>query len=118
WAITVCVPVRARRPDDTQKLCGCRGVEALLAQEQVDLQRVQLGQETDQVLQTAAQPVHRPSHDHDDFPTRRVTSYLVEPWALVAYPSAADAMIFVNFIDLTADAFYTLVNHALMRGRD
>jgi hypothetical protein len=34
---------------------GCRGVEALLAQEQVDLQRVQLGQKTDQILQTAAQ---------------------------------------------------------------
>jgi hypothetical protein len=53
---------------------GCRGVEALLAQEQVDLQRVQLGQETDQVLQTAAQPVHRPSHDHVEFPSRRVTA--------------------------------------------
>jgi hypothetical protein len=51
---------------------GRRGVGALLAQEQVDLQRVQLGQETDQVLQTAAQPVHRPGHDHVEFPSRRV----------------------------------------------
>jgi hypothetical protein len=36
---------------------------------------VQLGQETDQVLQTAAQPVHRPSHDHVEFPSRRVTAF-------------------------------------------
>jgi hypothetical protein len=44
--------------------------EALLAQEQVDLQRVQLEQEADQVLQRAPQSVHRPGHDHVEFPSR------------------------------------------------
>jgi hypothetical protein len=36
----------------------CRGVQPLLAQEQVDLEGVRLGQETDQVLQAATQPVY------------------------------------------------------------
>src|SRR5262249_58557717 len=38
-------------------------VEALLVQEQVDAERVKLGEECDKVLETAPEPVHRPHHD-------------------------------------------------------
>jgi hypothetical protein len=82
---------------------GRRGVEALLAQEQVDVECVQLGQKTDQVLQAATQSVHRPRHDHFEFPSRGITAQLVERWPLVAAFGAADAVI-VKFENLTADA--------------
>jgi hypothetical protein len=39
-----------------------RGIEALLMQKQVDPQRVQLGQEADQILQAAAEPIDTPGH--------------------------------------------------------
>jgi hypothetical protein len=37
--------------------CGCCGVEVPLVQEQVDIKRVQLGQEANQILQAAAKPI-------------------------------------------------------------
>src|SRR5262245_21374984 len=95
---------------------GCRSVEALLAQEQVDLQRVQLGQEGDQILKAAAQPVDRPGHEHVELPSGSVSAQLVERWALVASPSAAYAMIFVNLDDLTAHAVRSLAQLALLIG--
>jgi len=54
---------------------------------------VQLGQENNQILQTAAQSVHGPGHDHVEFPTRGVAAQLVECWPLIAAPGAADAVI-------------------------
>src|SRR5262245_32919163 len=78
---------------------------------------MQLGQEADQVLQAAAQPVHRPSHDHVEFPTRGITAQLVERRPLVASPGAADAMILVDPDDLAAHPTRDLAQLAFLIGR-
>src|SRR5262249_60854779 len=47
-----------------------RGVETLLVEKQIDLERVQFGQKADQVLQAAAQPIDAPGHHQIEFPAR------------------------------------------------
>jgi hypothetical protein len=46
----------------------CRGVETLLVEEEVDVQRMQLGEEADQVLQAAAEAIDAPGHDDVELP--------------------------------------------------
>jgi hypothetical protein len=54
-------------------LAGWRGgVEPLLMQEQVYTERVQLGQEADEVLQAASEAIDRPRHHDVELPFDRV----------------------------------------------
>jgi hypothetical protein len=57
---------RIRQTSIIWNIDGLGVSSALLAQESVDLQRAQLGQETDQIVQPATQPVHRRG-DHPVF---------------------------------------------------
>jgi hypothetical protein len=85
------------------RLAGRRGrVEALLVQEEIDAECVQFRE--DQVLQAAAEPVDGPRH-HDIEPSLGgVSAKRIECRALVAALGAADAVVFVHFGDLAADA--------------
>jgi hypothetical protein len=49
-----------------------------LMQEQINSESVQLGQEADQVLQAAAKPIDRPSHDDIELALCGVTAKRVE----------------------------------------
>jgi hypothetical protein len=70
---------------------------ALLVQdEQVDADRVQLGQERHEVLQAAAEPVDAPSHDHIELTARRCLAQRIELRALVLALRAADAVIAID----------------------
>jgi hypothetical protein len=93
-----------------------RGVEALLVQIEVDLGRVQLGQEGDKVLQAAAETIDRPSHDHVELSPRCSPAERIERWALIAALGAADAVILVDLDDLAAHAAGDLAKLALLVG--
>ena len=66
-------------------------VEALLMQKQIDLERMELGQEADEVLQAAAQPIDIPGHDNIELPLGSVPVQGIEGWPLVASLGAASA---------------------------
>jgi hypothetical protein len=52
-------------------------------QEQIDPERVQLGQEAHEVLQAAAEPINRPGHDHIELALGGVSAQRIEARALV-----------------------------------
>jgi hypothetical protein len=91
-----------------------RGVEPLLMQVEVNPQRVNFGQEADQVLQAASEPVDRPRHDHAELPLGGVSAERIKAGAFVAPLGAADAVIFVDLDDLTAHAAGDLAQLALL----
>src|SRR5207302_8257605 len=66
---------------------------------------------------SCGQSVHRPSHDHVKFATRRITAQLVECRPLVAFPGSADAMILVDPDDLAAHPTRDLAQLAFLIGR-
>src|SRR5262249_59496839 len=81
---------------------GCRRVEALLVQEQVDAERMQFGQEADQVLQTPAQPINAPSHYHVEFAARSRFAERIEGRPAIATLRPASAVVLIHFDDLAA----------------
>ena len=60
-------------------------------QKQIDLERMELGQEADEVLQAAAQPIDIPGHDNIELPLGSVPVQGIEGWPLVASLGAASA---------------------------
>ena len=72
---------------------GRRGVQTLLVQVQVDPNRVDLRQESDQILEGAPKPIDRPSHNHVELALGSVPTERVELRALVPALGAADAMV-------------------------
>ena len=46
-------------------------------QKEIDAERVQLGQEADEVLQSAAEAVNAPIHHHIELPTAGVAAHRV-----------------------------------------
>src|SRR5262249_9908628 len=103
---------------------GCRRVEALLVQEQVNAERVQLGQKPNQILQTAAQPINAPSHHHVEFAARSRFAERTEGRPAIAALRAANAVVLINFGDLAAHVAGNLpqltfwVGRGLIGGRD
>ena len=73
-----------------------RGVEALLMQEQIDLERVKLGQETNEVLQAAPETIDVPGHHHVELPLGRIAMQGIERRPLVTPLSTADAVVLVD----------------------
>jgi hypothetical protein len=59
-------------------------VDALLLQAKVDLESVKLRQEANQVMQRAAEPIHRPCHDEIELAATCVLPKLVKGRPLVA----------------------------------
>jgi hypothetical protein len=57
---------------------GRRGVDALLMQEQLDAEAVQLGEEAAEVLQRTAETIDRPSHDNIEPAARGILVHGVE----------------------------------------
>ena len=103
---------------------GCRRVEALLVQEQVNAERVQFRQEADQVLQASAQPINAPSHYHVELAARSRFAERIEGRPAIAALRAANAVVLVNFDDLAAHLagnlaqLTFLVGRGLIHGRD
>jgi hypothetical protein len=77
---------------------------------------VKLGQEADQVLQTAPQPINRPRHHHIELATGCRTAQRIELRALIAALGAANAVILVDLDDLTAHPAGNLAEFALLIG--
>jgi hypothetical protein len=72
---------------------GCGRVEPLLVQEKVDPKGVQLGEEANKVLQTAAKPIHAPRHYQVELSLGRVPAQPVESRALIATLGAGNAVV-------------------------
>src|SRR5262249_15405792 len=90
-------PQSAKTPHHfNHRLAGwCRRVEALLVQEQVNTERVQFGQQADQVLQASAQPINAPSHYHVEFAARSRFAKRIEGRPAIAALRAANAVVLV-----------------------
>jgi hypothetical protein len=82
-----------------------RGVDALLMQEQVDAQAVQLGEEAAEVLQRAAEAIDGPCHDDIKPAPSRVLVHGIEAGTLIPALRARDARIPIHSHDLVPDAF-------------
>jgi hypothetical protein len=101
-----------------------RRVETLLVEEQIDSQRVQLGEEADQILQATAEPINRPRHDDVELPLGSVPAHPLKLRALLPARGTAYAVIPVDVDDLAAHAasdlaqFAFLVGGGLLCGRD
>jgi hypothetical protein len=76
----------------------------LLVQVEVDLERMDLAQEADEVLQRPSEPVDRPRHDHVELPLGRVAAERIELRPPVASLGAADPVVFVDLDYLDAHA--------------
>src|SRR5262249_50336356 len=104
--------------------CGRHGVEALLMQQQIDLQGMQFGKKTDQILKAAAEPIDAPGHDQIELPLGGVATQAIEFRAAVPALSAAYAMVPIDADDLAAHAgsdlakLTLLVRGSLLGGRD
>src|SRR5260221_76583 len=83
---------------------------------QVDAQRMDLGQEGNQVLKAAPEAVHAPSHNHIEFPSRCRSAQRIESRALVSAISTADAVVAISLNDLDAHAFGHGLKLALLVG--
>src|SRR6516164_2971282 len=88
------------------------------------MERVQLGQEADEVLKAAAKPINRPGHDHIELALIGVPDESIERRPLVPALGARNTMILVNVNDLTAHPishlakFALLISRRLIRGRN
>src|SRR5262252_2793337 len=93
-------------------------------QKQIDLQGMQFGKKADQVLKTAAEPIHAPGHDHIELPLGGVATQAIEFGAAVPALSAAYAVVPIDADDLAAHAgsdlakLTLLVRRSLLGGRD
>src|SRR5215510_768577 len=93
-------------------------------QKQIDLQGMQFGKKTDQVLKAAAEPIDAPGHDEIELPLGGVATQAIEFRAAVPALSAAYAMVPIDADDLAAHAgsdlakLTLLVRRSLLGGRD
>jgi hypothetical protein len=70
-----------------------RPVEALLLEEKIDVERVQFGQEANQVLKAAAETIHAPRHHDIEFTLSGIAAKPVECRTLITPLSAANSMV-------------------------
>src|SRR5262249_18361554 len=100
------------------RLSGWRGrVQTLLMQEKVDTKGMNLRQKPDQILQTAAEAINAPGHNHIELALCRIAAKGVECRAPVPDLSAADAMVLVDLDDLAAHASGNIAQFPLLIGR-
>jgi hypothetical protein len=62
---------------------GRRGVDAFSQADERDSERLQVLQQSDQVLQVATEPIESPAHDDIEFPPLRVSNQRVESGAAI-----------------------------------
>ena len=86
-------------------------------QKQVNVQRVQLGQEANKILQAAAEPIDRPSHYQIELALIGIPHKSIERWALIPTLGAANAVVLVDVDNLTAHPLSNLAQFALLIGR-
>src|SRR6516225_1522661 len=93
-------------------------------QKQIDLQGMQFGKKTDQVLKAAAEPIDAPGHDQIELPLGGVATQAIEFGAAVPALGAAYAMVPIDADNLAAHAgsdlakLMLLVRRSLLGGRD
>jgi hypothetical protein len=73
-------------------------------QEQIDAHGMQLGQEANQILKTAAETVNGPSHDDIELALRGIAAKRVERWPLIPAFGARNTVILVNLHHFPAHA--------------
>ena len=73
-------------------------------QKQVDVEGMQFGQETNEVLKAAAESVHRPRHDHIEFALGSVPNKPVKLRSVIPALGTADAVVLVDTDNLAAHA--------------
>jgi hypothetical protein len=73
-------------------------------QKQVDAERVQFGQETNEVLQAATESVHRPRHDHIEFALGSIPNKPVKLWPLITALGTADVAMMQSRQDWRRDS--------------
>jgi hypothetical protein len=71
---------------------------------EVNLECVQLRQETDEILETATETIDRPCHDHIEPTSRSIAMQPVERRPLVPPLAAADAIVSKDLNDSVAHA--------------
>jgi len=87
------------------RLASRRGrVEALLIQVQIDPERVQFGEQADEVLEAPAQPIDRPRHHHVKPTAGSVTLEPIKLRAPVAALGSRDTVVGVDLDDGVAHA--------------
>src|SRR5262249_13941786 len=96
--------------------CRRRCVEALLVEIQVNLKRMNLGQELHQILQRAAETIDAPSHDSIEFPFCGIPTEAIELGSLISAFGTAHAMITVDLNDLAAHSGGNLPKLPLLIG--
>src|SRR6516162_2376604 len=93
-------------------------------QKQIDLQGMQFGKKTDQVLKATAEPIDAPGHDQIELPLGGVATQAIKFRAAVPALSAAYAMVPIDADDLAAHAgsdlakLTLLVRRSLLGARD
>jgi hypothetical protein len=92
-------------------------VLSMLVQEQIDASGVDFRKEANQVLQAAAETVHRPCHNNIELTACCRFMQGTERWPLVLALGAADAVILVSVYDLPAGALGYLAQLALLVSR-
>src|SRR6516165_7744679 len=93
-------------------------------QKQIDLQGMQFGKKTDQVLKATAEPIDAPGHDQIELPLGGVATQAIKFRAAVPALSVAYAMVPIDADDLAAHAgsdlakLTLLVRRSLLGARD
>src|SRR5262245_14497754 len=93
-------------------------------QKQIDLQGMQFGKKTDQILKAAAEPIDAPGHDQIELPLGGISAQSVDLRTAVTALSTAYAMVPIDADDLAAHAgsdlaeLTLLVRRSLLGGRD
>jgi hypothetical protein len=62
----------------------CRCIQALLMEEQIDLERMQFGYDADKVFQWSAKAIDARGHDNVELAPRRIPAKGINRWPLVA----------------------------------
>ena len=89
----------------------------VIRDEAVDGLILNLAAEADQVLQTAAEAIHRPSHNDIELPPGGIAAQRIERRAPISALGARYAVVPVDPDDLTAHAGGDLAQLALLIGR-
>jgi hypothetical protein len=85
-------------------------------QKQINMEGVQLREETHKILKAAAKSVHRPGHDYVEFALSGIPNEPIKLWSLIPAFGAAYSVIFVDPDNFTAHPARNFAQLALLIG--
>jgi hypothetical protein len=86
----------------------------LLMQEQVDAERMELGQKAYEVLERAAEPIDGLGHDHPEASTRGIFAKRIEGWSVLSRLCPAYTFVAVELDNLPTHTFGDLAKFAFL----